>query len=80
VLAGALLMLFFAWNVRRVKCEMKCSDTPCLSDIPTFKLINETCALMIEHSVFSVMVGLIVVILYGNLFLKANKQVAIFSQ
>ena len=75
MLAGALLMLFFAWNVQRAKREMKRSDTLCLSDIPTFKLINETFALMIEHFVFSVMAGLIVVILLWQSFLKANKQV-----
>jgi len=60
-LAGVFLMLlFFAWNVakhvRRVRSKTKCNNTPESSDTPTFKSINEACA---EHSVFSVMAGLI---------------------
>jgi len=64
-LAGALLTLLFAWNVaqhiRKARSETKHSDTPWL---PTFKLINEACTLTIEHSMFSVMAGLIVEILF----------------
>ena len=64
MLAGALLTLFFAWNVaqsvRRAKSKTKHSGTPRSSDIPIFKLINGTCSLMIEHFVFPVMAGFIV--------------------
>jgi len=61
-------MLIFAWNVaqhvQRARSKMNCSDIPRLSDTPTFKSINEVCALTIGHSTFSVMVGLIVEILF----------------
>jgi len=67
-LAGALLTLFFAWNVaqhvREARSETKRSVTPWLSDTPTFKSINEVHALTIKHSIFFVMAGLIVVILF----------------
>ena len=43
---------------------MKCSNAPCLSDMPTFKLVNEVSALTIEHSIFSIMAGLIVEIIF----------------
>ena len=45
------------------KLEVK-QSVVILSNTPTFKLINETHALTIEHSVFSVMVALIVEVLF----------------
>ena len=63
-IAGALLTLIFDWNVvqyvQRARSKTKHNDTPWLSDTPNFKLINEACALPIEHSVFSLMAELIV--------------------
>ena len=71
-LAGALLTLFFAWNiaqhVRKTRSEAKHSDTPWLSDTPAFESITKVCALTIEHSIFSVMAGLIVDILLRLFF------------
>ena len=67
VSAGVLLTLFFAWNVAqhvwKARGEMKHSATPWLRDTPTFKSINETHVLTINHSVLSVMAGLIVEVL-----------------
>ena len=61
-LVGAFFTLFFAWNVvqhvRTARSETKHSNAP------TFKSINEAHALTIEHSVFSIMAGLIVEILF----------------
>jgi len=48
-------MLFFAWNVAQSNCKTKRSDKPRPSDTFTFKLMNGACALMIKHSIFSVM-------------------------
>ena len=62
VLAGALLTLFFAWNVtlrvRRAGSKTKRNDTH------TFKLFTGAKVLMIEHFVFSVMAVLIAEILF----------------
>ena len=67
-LARALLMLFLAWNiaqhVRRARSDSKRSNTPWPSDTPTFKSINEACTLTIEHTVFSMMAGLIVELVF----------------
>jgi len=38
---------------------MKHNDTPCSGDTPTFISITGASALMIVHSVFSVMAGLV---------------------
>ena len=66
--AGVLFTFSFAWNVAqyvwRARSETKHSDTPWSSDTPNFKLINEVHTLTIKHSVFSVMAGLIVEILF----------------
>ena len=43
---------------------MKRGDMPRSSDTPTFKSINEVHTLMIKHSIFSEMAGLIVEILF----------------
>ena len=68
VLAGAFLMLFFAWNVAervwRARSETKHNDTPWSSDTPTFKSINGVHTLMVERSIFSTMARLIVQILF----------------
>jgi len=60
--------LFFAWNVaqhdQKARSKMKCSNTPWLSDILTFKLIKEARNLTTEQSVFSVMAKLIIEILF----------------
>ena len=71
-LAGVSLILFYAWNVvlhvQRARSEMKHSDTQWLSHTPTFKWMNGKCTLTIKHSVFSVMSGLIVEILFMLFF------------
>ena len=68
VLAGALLKLFFAWNVAlrvlRAGSEMKHSDAPWSSNTPTFKLITGAHTLMIRHSIFPIIAELIVEILF----------------
>ena len=65
VLVGALLTLSFTWNVvqsvQRVRSELKHSGS---SDTPTFKSINWAHILTIDYSLFSVMVGLIVEMLF----------------
>ena len=67
-LAGVLLTLFLAWNiaqhVKRARSDLKRSNTPWPSDTPTFKSINEACTLTIKHTVFSMMAGLIVEIVF----------------
>ena len=65
-LAGALLTLFVApYMLEELEAnETKHSDTPWSSGTLTFKSINEACALTIGHSVFFVMVGFIVEILF----------------
>ena len=64
MLAGVLLMLFFAWNVNQtleeLEAKQKCSGTACWRDASTFISIIGVLTLMIKHSVFSVMTGLIV--------------------
>jgi len=43
---------------------MKLNDTPCSGETPTFISITGACTLAIVHSVFSVMPGLIVEMLF----------------
>jgi len=43
---------------------MKRNDTQCQGDMPTFISITGACALTIMHSVFSIMAGLVVEILF----------------
>ena len=49
---------------------MKSSDMPWSSDTPTFKLITGTQALMIKHSVFTVMTELIAERLFMLFFVR----------
>ena len=53
-LAGALLTLFFAWNVAqhapRATSKMKCND-PMIKRHTHLYINNEVCTLTIEHSV-----------------------------
>ena len=43
---------------------MKHNDIPCEGDTPTFISITGVCTLTIVHSVFSVMAGVVVVMLF----------------
>jgi len=47
---------------------MKCNDTPCQGNTPTFMSITGGRALTIVHSVFSVMAGLVVEMFFMLLF------------
>ena len=66
--AGALFALFFAWNVSQTFEELEAKQSVMIhlvhGDTPTFISITGTCALTIVHSVFSVMAGLIVEMLF----------------
>ena len=68
-LAGALLMLFSTWNVTqhawKARGEMKHSQVTRHDQVtcPLLKSVNEACTLTVEHSIFSIMAGLIVEIL-----------------
>ena len=60
VLAGVLLALFFAWNGSQTFEKLEADK----GDTPTFILITGVCALTIVHSIFSVMAGLVVEMLF----------------
>ena len=64
VLAGALVTLFFAWNGSQMFENLEAKRSTMLGDTPTFISITEARALMIVPSVFSVMAGLIVEMLF----------------
>ena len=51
---------YVASTVRRARSQTEHNDVPWSSDTPTFELITGVHALMIEHSVFSILAALIV--------------------
>jgi len=59
---------FFAWNVSQTFEELKVKQSIMIhhvyGDTPIFISITGACALIIVHSVFSVMAGLIVEMLF----------------
>ena len=57
-LLGMLVKCSKSWS------KMKCNDTPCQGNTPTFISKTGVCALTIVLSVFSVMGSLIVVMLF----------------
>ena len=61
-------MLFLAWNVSQTFKELEAKRSVMIhhvyGNIPTFISITGACALTIVHSVFSVMAGLIVEVLF----------------
>jgi len=61
---GALLALFFAWNVSQAFKHLEVKQSIMIyhvyGDTPTFISITGACALTMVHFVFSVMAGLIV--------------------
>ena len=66
--AGALLVLFFAWNVSQTFKELETKQSIMIhhvhSGTPTFISITGAYVLMIMHSIFSVMAGLIFKMLF----------------
>jgi len=50
--AGALQMLFFAWNTFQHNRTARSKTKPWPSDTPTLKSINEAHTLMVEHFVY----------------------------
>jgi len=70
VLAGVLVMLFFAWNGSQTFEELEVKRSIMIHhDTPTFISITGVCTLTIEHSVFSIMAGLFVEMLHVALCL-----------
>ena len=60
-------MLFFAWTVSKMfdELEVKISVVvQCVKATHAFISVTGSCSLMIEHSVFPVMAGLIVEVLF----------------
>ena len=65
MLAGALLMLFFNWNVaQRARSKLK----------PILKSINGVRASTIDYSLFSVIAGSIVEILFMLFFISDGQK------
>jgi len=72
VQAGALLTLFFAWNISQTFKELEAKRGVMKHRVkvahPLFLSITGVCTLMIVHSVFSLMAGLIVEMLFMLFF------------
>ena len=69
MLAGALVTLFFAWNGSQTFEDLEAKRSVMIHhDTPTFISITGALALMIVPSVFSIMAGLIVEMLFMLFF------------
>ena len=66
--AEALLALFFAWNASQMFEELEAKGSVMIhhvyGDTPTFISVTGACTLTIVHSIFSVVAGLIVEMLF----------------
>ena len=64
----SIFYIILGWNiaqhVQRARSETKCSDTPLLSNSPSFKLINEAQTKLTKHWVLSIMAELIAEIIF----------------